>query len=346
MTTGCSRPVARLVVPALLCALSILAALPGWAGSSVLYAEVDLLVGYSELNEWVGERHGAQKNSVGFEYFRKVSNDFGDYLTCDLQARLVYDSALPADNAWALEIHNAWVEYKLGLGRNIRIGHFSPAFGLEPGVDTHGTLLQTLAGRDIGFKKDWGIAYRGALGSLDYTIAAQTGSGMAIERKDGSYLASARIGTPSGGNLEWGLSVLRGAVLESSRMRTVPRPEIADQAVSKRRVGADIQYLRGPFLLKGETTLGRNEGDDVVGALVQADYTVPSYQALTLKAQGRFWTDDLGGCACAVTAEVALAVSYDVTASWALRAGVFHDLEEPATGEDTQVFFQAYYLGG
>jgi hypothetical protein len=317
----------------------------GLAGGSILYREVNLLVGYSELDGLVGEKPGVQRNSLGFEYFRKVSNDFGDYLTSDLQVRLGYDSELPADDAWALEVHNAWVEYMPGLGRKIRIGHFSPAFGLEPGVDTHGTLFQTLAGRDIGFKKDWGIAYRGALGLFDYTVAAQIGSGMAIERKDGSYLATARMGTPAGHNLEWGLSILYGEVLQSIEMRTVPRPHISDEAISKCRLGADAQYLRGPFSFKGETTFGRNESNDVVGVLFQTDYTVPSVQTLTLKAQGRFWTDDPGNRESDF-ATVALGGSYDFMPSWRMRAGVFHDLDKPGSREDTAVFLQVYYLGG
>jgi hypothetical protein len=345
MAMSQARPVTTRILTVLFFALLAQMAPKGWAGSSILYGEANLIVGYSELDHWVGEKHGAQKNSVGFEYFRKVSNDFGDYLTCDLQTRLSYHPALPSDQAWALEIHNAWVEYKLGLARNIRIGHFAPAFGLEGGVDTHGTLFQTMAGEDIGFKKDWGIEYRGALGFLDYAIAAQIGSGMAVERKDGSYLASGRIGAPRGRNLEWGLSILQGETLQSIEMRTVPKPHIADQAISKHRAGADAQYLRGPFLFKGEASVGRNENDDVVGVLFETDYTVPSLQSFTVKAQGRFWTDDPSESASTV-ATVALGASYDLTASWALRAGVFHDLEKPGTSEGTAMFLQAYYLGG
>jgi hypothetical protein len=332
------------MVPGLFCALLLAVVVECRASSSIFYKEMNLLAGYSDLDEWVGEKPGAQNNSIGFEYFAKVSNDFGDFLTCDLQVRVGYDTDLSSDDAWGLEVHSAWVEYKLGLARNLRLGHFSPAFGLEPGVDTHGTLFQTLAGQDIGFKKDWGIEYRGSLGPFDYAVAAQTGSGMPVERKDGSYLATGRIGTPRGRNFEWGLSVLHGRVLRSMEVRTIPRPEIADQAVPKRRAGVDAQYLRGPFLFIGEATYGRNEDDNVIGALVQTDYTVPSLQSLTLNAQGRFWTDDPGECAGAA-ARVAVGGSFNILPSWTLRAGVFHDLKKPGNSEDTAVFLQVYFFG-
>ena len=122
------------------------------------------------------------------------------------------------------------------------------------------------------------------------------------------------------------------------------RLHIADEAMLKRRVGADAQYLSGPFLFRGEATFGQNESDNVVGALFEADYTVPTLQSFTVKAQGRFWTDDPGESASTV-AMVALGGSYDLTSSWALRAGVFHDLEKPGNNEDTAVFIQVYYFG-
>jgi len=330
----------------LLHALFLLAATTLHAGeNAAFYEEVNAIIGYSEEEGWIGEKDMHLKNSAGFEWFKKFSNDFGDFLTADLQVRLSYDSSHASDEDWAIEIHNAWAEYKVGLGKNVRLGHFSPAFGLEPTVDTHGTLFQTLAGRDIGFKKDWGAGYRSVLGFLDYEIAAQIGSGMGIEQKDGSYLATARTGNPPNRNLQYGLSVLSGEVLESGEMRTIPKPEFADQAVSKQRIGADAQYLVGPFQLMAEISLGRNETNDVVGALLEIDYTVPSFQAVTLKAQGRFWTDDPDDSERNLS-EVGAGASWRLGQSWTVRAGIFHDLEKPGTAEDTRAFVQVYYFGG
>lgn len=329
----------------------------GEAGAtSTFYRELDLLVGYSERNQWIGEAEGGPKNSIGFEYFGKASNDYGDYLTWDLQARLGYHTRLPSDERWGLEIHNAWAEYKLGLGSNIRAGHFAPAYGLEPNVDTHGTLFQTLALEDIGFKKDWGIGYRGALSAFDYSAALQLGSGMTIDRKDGSFLATARIGTPPGRDFEWGLSLLAGDVLLSAPMRTVPRPQVSDEATAKRRAGVDARYRRGSFLILGEATAGTNEthgsneppesneSTNVAGLLFQTDYTVPSLQSMVVRFQGRFWTDDTGDAERTVIT-VALGGSYALRQAWTARLAVFHDLARPGEREDTRIYVQVYYFG-
>jgi len=107
---------------------------------------------------------------------------------------------------------------------SIRAGHFDPAFGLEPVTDTHGTLLQTLAPKNIGFKKDWGIGYRGLLGKFDYQLAVQLGSGMGIRRKDGSYLLTGRISTPQTRDTQIGLSFLYGRTLVSGQSWTIPAP--------------------------------------------------------------------------------------------------------------------------
>jgi hypothetical protein len=324
--------------------------------NGTLYGEINLLAGHSDQNQWIGEGPGGLKNSMGFEYFGKASNDYGDYLTWDLQARLAYHTRLPSDDRWGLEIHNAWLEYKPGLGRNFRAGHFAPAFGLEPNVDTHGTLFQTLAMQDIGYKKDWGIGYRGAVSALDYSVALQLGSGMTIDRKDGSFLATARIGIPPGHDLEWGISLLAGNVLESMLMRTLPRPEVSDRATARRRAGVDARYRRGSFLFLGEATVGTDESPEpevaagsgektnVAGVLLRTDYTVASLQSMVVRFQGRFWTDDTGSSESKVVT-LGLGSSYALMPAWKATLAVFHDLAGPGDMEDTRVYVQVYYLG-
>lgn len=331
-------------LPALLCALTLCAASGATASEpSSLYTEASAVLGYSERDEWFGEAPGSQRNAVGFEYFRKFSNERGDFLTCDVQARLSYDFSDDRE-PWALEIHNAWADYKLGLGSDIRAGHFSPAFGLEPVVDTHATLLQTLAGQDIGYKKDWGLGYRGIAGAFDYQVAAQLGSGMGIERKDGSYLLTARAANPPVGDLRYGLSALLGRVLVSVDARTIPKPRIRDDAVFKKRIGADLMYEAGSLLVKAEATVGADGTHAVAGTLLEANYTPPSLQSLTLKAQGRFWID-LPGTTDAGASSAALAASYRLAQTWTLGVAVFHDLAKPGP-EDTRMVVQAYYYGG
>lgn len=314
------------------------------ADETIFSHELNLIGGYSDQEDWVSEKGKGLKNAVGFEYFRKFVGEQGDFMTADLQVRVSYDSQEDANDAWGIELHNAWLEYKLSLGKNLRAGHFDPAFGLEPLLDTHGTLFQTLAPVDIGFKKDWGVGYRGALGAFDVEAAVQAGSGMGLAHKDGSFLVSARVGTPPGDDLQWGLSALHGEVLTTAQTHTIPTPNYADEATEKTRVGADIQYTLRSYALKGEVLAGRNEANDVMGAMVQVDYTVPRLQEVVATLQGQIWTDD-PGVSAQTTATVGAGLSYEATRSLTLRVGVFHDLEHAMGLEETSVYFQVYYFG-
>lgn len=125
--------------------------------------------------------------------------------------------------------------------------------------------------------------------------------------------------------------------------RTLPEPDFADRAVLKRRIGADLQYPAGAFLFKGELTAGRNEADDAVGGLVQADYTVPSLQALTFTAQAWTWTDDPDDSDGRLSS-AGVGFSYSITPAVAVRVAVFEDLESPGE-KDTRAFLQVYAYG-
>ena len=233
-----------------LLALALIALFPvSWAfadSEGFFYKEVNLIGGYSSRDGWI-DKNGMINSSVGFEFYRKFSGDYGDFLTANLQMRAAYDSSENSHQAWGAEIHNAWLEYRSSQYLKIRGGHFAPSFGLEPVVDTHSTLLQTLADQDIGFDKDWGVQMRGSFPKFDYQASMQIGSGMSIRRQDDSYLATLRIGTPQDRNLQGGLSVLSGRTLESEGMRTFPRDKLlSPDAVNKNRVGLDGQYLYGP----------------------------------------------------------------------------------------------------
>lgn len=314
------------------------------AEQSFFYKELNLICGYSDVEEWIGESQSL-KNSVGFEYYKRFSSEYGDYLTTDLQVRLAYDSSESRNDAWAVEIHNAWLEYKLGYGYNLKIGHFAPAFGLEPILDTHGTLLQTIAMKNIGFKKDWGIAMKGSQPKFDYKVAAQVGSGMGIRREDGSFLLSSRIGTPTDRDLQYGLSLLYGEVLESRGMNTFPRADlIYDNALLKKRIGLDGQYLFGPYLFKGEIAYGEDEKRDVLGLWLETDYTMPGRQNCQLEAQLQSWINDLDKSDTDDTT-MTLGLSYKLNSNLTLRANFIHDFNLMSGKEDNKFLFQFYYYG-
>jgi hypothetical protein len=317
---------------------------PALAAESLFYKELNLIGGYSSRDHWVG-RNSEQVNSVGFEDFRKFSSDYGDYLTTDLQVRVGYDSLQNAEDGWGIQVHNAWLLYKLNSETKLRLGHFDPAFGLEPQVDTHATILQTLAEEDIGFKKDWGVGLEGNLSEFDYKTALQLGSGMAIYRKDKSYLWTGRIGSPKSGNLQYGLSFLYGSILESMGMRTWPRDGLmSDKAVLKKRAGLDSQYLFGSYLLKGEIAYGQNGRNDVLGYLGEIDYTLPKYQNIEFQLQYRSWINDLSNSSSDDSALEA-GLSCKLSQKTTLRAVFSHDLDRSAEKKENKFLVQIYFLG-
>lgn len=296
------------------------------------------------MDKWTGKSE-TLSNSIGFEDFRKFSNEYGDFLTSDLQMRLAYDSLENSKEAWALEVHNAWLAYKLGLGRDLKIGHFDPEFGLEPVLDTHGTILQTLAMKDIGFNKDWGIALEGSLSELDYKVALQLGSGMSIRHRDGSYLLTTRVGTPTTNNLQYGLSLIQGEILQSEGMSTFPLDDLlSDKAVTKNRIGFDGQYIYSSYLFKGEVAYGRNDDDDVLGYLGEVDYTLPQNQKIQMELQFQSWINDLTEDKSDDSTLIA-GLSYKLNQNTTLRAAFSHDFNLMEGREDDKILVQFYYFG-
>ena len=308
------------------------------------YKELNVMGGYSHRDRWVAQQGKVVKSSVGFEDYRKFSNDYGDFLTTDLQMRVAYNTALSFHDGWGVEIHNAWMEYKLGLGQNIRAGHFAPAFGLEPVVDTHGTLLQTLMGHSLGFKKDWGAALRGIFGPFDYQIAGQFGSGMGIGWRDGNYLFSGRLSTPASENFQAGLSLLYGEVLQSKQARTIPQPTFMKHAVLKKRIGLDGQYLYGPLDFKMEGVFGQTDGDPSAGFMFQTGYTVPKFQEFSFKLQTRFWNNDLDE-SDRRNFDTSFCTQYILNSTTTIRLAYFHDFDNSSTQKDRRVILQVYLYG-
>jgi len=286
-----------------------------------------------------------QSTSVGFEHYAKLSGQYGDYLTTDLQVRFAYDASKKSKDAWGFQLHNAWAEYRISRAAKIKAGHFDPAFGLEPIVDTHSTILQTLMSRNIGYKKDWGISVKGYMAAFDYEVAYQLGSGMSVRRSDSSYLVTARVGTPSGRDLRYGVSALIGNVLQTEDMSTFPRDNlIASQAVQKKRLGFDCQYNWVSFLLKAEAAYGKNDNNQVIGYLIEADYTLPKNQTWELETQFQSWINNLGRSG-SDDSTLSLGLSHKLNRKITVRAAFMKDLNVLNGARDTKTLLQLYYYG-
>ncbi len=325
--------------------LLFVGSLPASSEEASFYKEVNLISGYSDNDGWVGRDGRSLKNSLGFEYYQKFSKDTGDYLTANLQLRFSYDSLENSNDAFALEVHNAWLEYKLGLGKALRFGHFAPSFGLEPVLDTHGTLFQTLASKNIGFKKDWGVSYRGFWSLFDYEVSAQIGSGMSIEGKDDNFLLTSRISRDKNDSWQYGLSFLFGQTLQPRELKTIPRADLlSEKTILKKRVGLDAQYFSGPYIFKGEIAYGQDDDNEVLGLLFESDYLPSGLEALELKFQTQFMSKDLESSRNQDLL-IALGVSYKLNSKVTLRAGYFHDIYARGKDKDRQVLLQFYYFG-
>lgn len=290
-------------------------------GKALLYKEFNLIGGRSDKRGWVDESL-MLKNSIGSEYFRKFSNEYGDYMTLNLQTRLIYE---PSENNWGFEVHNAWLEYNIKLGNKLRIGHFDPFYGLEPLLDTHGTILQTIAHENIGFKSDWGVGFRSFLKNFDYEIALQLGSGMRIKSR-GNFLITQRVGNSQRNNPNYGFSILFGKVLVDEEMHN----NTNTAKIFKKRVGLDSQYQIRSILLKTELDYGKNDSDNVYGLFLEADY--PIFQSLESQIQWQTWSEKEN--------VLSLGLAYKILPELTFRTAYTHSFSN-----EKQIFIQIYFYG-
>lgn len=303
------------------------------------YREINLLGGYSSREHFI-DNSSTLKNSLGFEYFRKLTQQQGDYLTIDIQMRLLYDQE--DKDHYSMQIHNLWAEYKPGLGRKLRIGHFQPVFGLENQTDSHGTILQTSAMMNIGLKHDWGIAYSRIAGRYDIAIAAQSGLGMGFPEWDNNFLFTGRIGRDYSDDLTAGISLMAGEVAVTDRMQLIPAPHVL-RSIKKSRLGIDIQYSWSAFHYAGEAAYGKNDAEQVLFIFNQIDYKPFGLEGWEFNLQNHYSmlnAADWGKFNTLLGAGVSYAVSETVK----LKSAALITLDQ---GEilDKQIFLQLYYFG-
>jgi len=316
-----------------------------FAGESLTYYELNIQGGYSKNKDFF-TRSPDHDNSIGFEHYKRFSDEYGDYMTTDLQMRLVYHED---SDSLDLELHNAYANIKGYYGRaNLKLGHFDIPFGREPEEDTHATLLQTFALKNIGFKKDWGASVNGALQGFDYELALTLGSGAKglrswekrLDSGKTSYLVSGRLGlgNPAFSDILYGLSILYGDMLPV--VDDMPLPE---ETLSKKRLGIDMKYIYGPLNFQIETALGKDDSRDVFGYWIQALFTPPSFDLLQLEAQLESFYNDLdkGG---SDDTSITLGFSYRLNHEITLRGNYIHDLALESGNKDSRLLLQLYFF--
>jgi len=266
------------------------------------------------------------RQSVGFEVLKKFSTATATFAAFDAQFRFVRrehpievmnDHEGMDREGWYAEYHNLYLDlYNVlnpllsdeargaNLGRfNLRVGHFYLPMGLNLQTDTHGTVLQLSNDRNFGFERDW---YAGLWGSLNrylnYDLYYLAGSGYYPRFKGQDGLLGLRLSLADSFNVDYGiqagLAFLGGERLD--KMAVERSPSVAARArngeiVETFRVGLDGRYRRtvptGWLTLTAEGTAGRDERDDVLTQLYQAEYLHRSRKVGVAAQYRRFWQD-------------------------------------------------------
>jgi len=130
---------------------------------------------------------------------------------------------------------------------NIRVGHYRLPFGLEHLTpESQGRLRNFVTIK--GFRADWGGTVNGILPFGEYEFGWSRGSGNDWEAKGNPYLVTGRIGTPRRKSLILGASFQIGDV------------KLRNGIVERRRGGVDASYLFGRFALRGDFSIGKDDG--------------------------------------------------------------------------------------
>ncbi len=157
----------------------------------------------------------------------------------------------------SLQMRDFWLKLNTKWDRtSLKIGHFSLPYGHAPKMDLDNSFVPALASQDLGFNRDFGILFKtptcqtydlevaftlgGAVPTtlLNYTLpmneeSQENNFQQAQFNYQGTWLATARLGTPTFRKQEWGLLVAIGNVRQTTA--------IAEQS-KVFRLGADWTY--------------------------------------------------------------------------------------------------------
>ena len=98
------------------------------------------------------------------------------------------------------------------------------------------------------------------------------------------------------------------------------------------------------FSWKAETAYGINDNNNVIGYLVEADYTPPRSQNWEFEAQLQSFMNDLGKHRTD-DSTLSAGLTYKLTQAITLRAVLQHDLNIYHQERDTRGLVQFYYYG-
>lgn len=326
------------------CFFVLFAHAPLAAQQTLLKGEVNAVGFYSTSANQLGWARLTPRSSLGLEWgFRanpSPSRRFA-FESSDFLLRLTYD---PVKRAVVPLPFDTWARIRVGAKDSLRVGHFQIPYGLNPVLAPRNSFILPLGAYDLGFKWDWGAAYKGSVGGYDYEVAGTTGVGERVTRPDGAFLVSGRVGTPTYKDHEYGLSVLYGSV-----SRQVLNHLISTPKVSRFRVAADTTLMKRPYrVLMAELSVGKDGGTGVGGVMLAADYILPRAPKYSVTGQAVGWFTDLSRSHSA-NSLITLALTRTVLRSAMVRLAWVHNLHiaqgQPFVGPsaDNRLFLQAYW---
>ena len=179
---------------------------------------------------------------------------FKGHLSKNIQLNLVVGAAEPPNNTPALV--NAFTDFTLDPGFNLRAGQFFAPFGLEgPEPITQNPAIErafsTRSMNPFRMFRDIGVMAYGTLGSFQYSVAIMNGSGANITENLNPKDFLARIQYNPIENLKTGISAHLGSY-EATSINML-------SSFSRQRWGLHVVYDPSPLLLRGEFFLRNRE---------------------------------------------------------------------------------------
>jgi phosphate-selective porin OprO and OprP len=175
----------------------------------------------------------------------------------------------------ANRLRDAWLNYRFAKAIEIRAGHFKVPVGLEwlTAARRLDFVLRSLPSRNLSPDRDWGAAAHGEIGKrLEYNVGVFAGDDYYSFRRAGTTGAGRLV--VKLGDLDLGGSFAQGDVdAEEEVPGILPRPRGQEGRANssfeffkrkyvdgtRRWIGGDLAFLRGPIGLKGEYLEQREE---------------------------------------------------------------------------------------
>jgi hypothetical protein len=335
--------------------------------SYILYKELYLSSRYSTE---LGQAEG--RNSVGFILFGTFSGPEGQIGDLNLQFRTAYynDQFDHGEKMkreftdhiddYEIELHNAYLRLRaLPPLLNVRVGHFYVPYGIQPWIDTHGTLLQSPIMDFVGMDRDWGVALEGQNEILEYQAGLTRGSGMEYFQRNNNYALAGKLSTPRIGEHlnDWlGISFLVGRIFDPTGVErlqaldtTVDETELKGDIVKRWRTGFDGQKIIGPTRLRFEISGGQDKtSENILGEFFEAKYAFGKENRWSTYFQFENLTLGFNHSLSDSDTAVRLGLTYTFSANYNIQLVGSKDLNTTFGKEDTWVgvLFYAQKGGG